>query len=637
MYVIGTAGHVDHGKSTLIKVLTGIDPDRLKEEQERQMTIDLGFAWFTLPGGEEVGIVDVPGHRDFIKNMLAGVGGIDAVLFVVAADEGVMPQTKEHLAILDLLDVKNGVVVLSKIDLVKDPEWLELVEIGIRNQLSKTGLSQAPIIRVSALNGEGLEDLKIALGRCLKLVSPRRDLGKPRLPIDRVFTIKGFGTVVTGTLMDGKLRVGDEVQVLPTGVKGRIRGLQTHKKKEKIAIPGSRTAVNISGIEANQLRRGNVLTYPGLFQTTSRFDAKLRLLSDIHSRVKHNDKVKLFIGAAEYLARVRVLEKESIQPGDNCFVQIEFNEPAVMVRGDHFVIRRPSPPETLGGGVVLSPYPSKRCKRFSKKIINHLQLLASGSLEKILLEIANNIGIMEIKDIFTKLAVSETEFLSIFKILISNQQVILLEKGEIKSEGRVLFTTESYLQKTAIRVLKEVNDFQACYPLRRGIQKADLKSRLKIQARVFQALMDYFLSANILKEKGNILFTPDHAIVFTKKEQKLIEELYAEFDRQPYAPPTKAACINITGEELYFALIELGELVPVSNDIAFRKKTYDDVVQSLIMHLKTNGIISLAEFRDKFHTSRRYALTFLEHIDSLGITVREGDVRRLKKERDRLK
>ncbi|HEY5669201.1 MAG TPA: selenocysteine-specific translation elongation factor, partial [Anaerolineales bacterium] len=299
MRVIGTAGHVDHGKSTLVEALTGTHPDRLKEEREREMTIDLGFAWLTLPNGEDVGIVDVPGHRDFIENMLAGVGGIDAALFVIAADEGVMPQTREHLAILDLLQVQGGVIALTKVDLVEDEDWLSLVEDDVRQVVAGTVLGEAPIIRVSARKNIGLETLLNALGANLEEKPPRLDVGRPRLPVDRVFTISGFGTVVTGTLMDGCLRVGEEVEILPRGLKGRVRGLQTHKKKEDVAIPGSRTAANITSVTVDQIRRGDVVVHPKDYSTTARMDVYFHLLPDSSQSVRHNTQVKLFIGASE--------------------------------------------------------------------------------------------------------------------------------------------------------------------------------------------------------------------------------------------------------------------------------------------------------------------------------------------------
>jgi selenocysteine-specific elongation factor len=316
MRVIGTAGHVDHGKSALVAALTGTHPDRLKEEQEREMTIELGFAWFTLSDGEDVGIVDVPGHRDFIENMLSGVGGIDAVLFVVAADEGVMPQTREHLAILDILQIGAGVIALTKIDLIDEPEWLDLIEMDVRSAVVGTILADAPLVRLSARTGAGMPDLIQALHSILSDHPPRPDLGRARLPIDRVFTLPGFGTVITGTLIDGSFRQGDEVEILPQGVRGRIRGLQSHKRKVDLAIPGSRTAVNVSGVDVDEVRRGDVLALPGRYQPAQRIDVHFHLLPDASGSLKHSAEVKFFVGAAEVLARVRLLGADELLPGE---------------------------------------------------------------------------------------------------------------------------------------------------------------------------------------------------------------------------------------------------------------------------------------------------------------------------------
>ncbi|MCJ7533556.1 MAG: selenocysteine-specific translation elongation factor, partial [Anaerolineales bacterium] len=370
MRVIGTAGHVDHGKSTLVEALTGINPDRLKEEREREMTIDLGFAWLTLPNGEEVGIVDVPGHRDFIENMLAGIGGIDAALFVVAADEGVMPQTQEHLAILDLLQIQGGVIALTKIDMVSDPDWLDLIEEDVRKAIKGTVLESVQLVRVSARQGIGLQELQKAITACLAARPPRPDLGRPRLPVDRVFTMPGFGTIVTGTLIDGHFSVGDEVEILPQGTHGRVRGLQSHKRKTEEALPGSRTAVNIAGVDMDKVARGNVVVHPGDYQPSRRLDVQFRLLANVSQPLRHNVQVKIFVGTAEVLARLRLLGQETLLPGQQGWIQLELTEPIIASRGDHYILRRPSPPETIGGGVVVDPHPKERHKRFAQAVLD---------------------------------------------------------------------------------------------------------------------------------------------------------------------------------------------------------------------------------------------------------------------------
>ena len=321
MFVLGTAGHIDHGKSVLVHALTGIDPDRLREEKERGMTIDLGFAWLKLPGGREVGIVDVPGHERFVKNMLAGVGGIDLALFIIAANEGVMPQTREHLAILDLLEIQKGIVVITKKDLV-DEELLTLVRMEIEELVSNTTLSQAPIVAVSALTGEGLPELVSKIDELLGSVEPRRELGRPRLSIDRVFTIAGSGTVVTGTLIDGSLSVGQEVEIMPAGLKSRLRGLQTHKARIDTATPGSRVAANLVGVTTAQLQRGDVLTRPGWLIPTTMLTVKLHLLPYLHRTLRHSATVSFHTGAVETMAKVRLLEGDGLQPGKSTWAQL---------------------------------------------------------------------------------------------------------------------------------------------------------------------------------------------------------------------------------------------------------------------------------------------------------------------------
>ncbi len=351
MRVIGTAGHVDHGKSTLITALTGIDPDRLREERERGMTIDLGFAWLTLPGGEEVGIVDVPGHQDFIRNMLAGVGSIDAVVLVVALDASVMPQTRAHRAILEILGIARGVGALTKRDLV-DAEWAALVRAEVASALAGTPLATAPFVEVSATTRAGLADLVTALAATLGAVPPRRDLARPRLPVDRAFTMSGFGTVVTGTLLDGSLAVGDEVALLPGERRARIRGLQTHRRATEVAQPGSRVAANLSGVDKAEVERGMVVARPGTLTTSTLLGLRCAVLASASAPLLHDEAVKVHVGTAESMAHVSVLEGGALAPGVSGWIQLRLAAPVAVAVGDRLVLRRPSPPETLGGGVV---------------------------------------------------------------------------------------------------------------------------------------------------------------------------------------------------------------------------------------------------------------------------------------------
>ena len=631
MHVIGTAGHVDHGKSTLVQALTGTHPDRLKEEREREMTIDLGFAWLTLPSGEEVGIVDVPGHRDFIENMLAGIGGIDAALFVIAADEGMMPQTTEHLAILDILQVQGGVVALTKIDLIEDPDWLDLVEEDIRSALRHTFLENAPIVRVSSRTHQGISELLTQLDECIANHPPRPDLSRPRLPVDRVFTMPGFGTVVTGTLSDGSLHSGDEVEILPSGLRARIRGLQTHKRKEETAIPGSRTAVNISGINVDQVKRGDVIAYPGIYQPSRRIDVRFRLLPDINQPLKHNTLVKFFLGAAEVQARVRLLGSEDLLPADEGWLQLELNEPIVAIRGDRYILRRPSPGETLGGGTVIDPHPKGRHKRFSAQELASLDTLAQGTPAEILFQSLLALGTATLKDVITRSNLDSSTANHAIQELVAQGEIITLENGEQTSITPItMVTSKGYWELVKRQVLQEVGDYHKIYPLRRGIPREELKSRLKLSSRLFNIALHRISSEGNLEEAGSLVRHVGYSIQFNPQQQSLVDGLLARFIASPFSPPTVKESLTEVGEELYNAMIEVGLLIPIPPDVVFRKLDYDLMLTEIIGLLNKKGTITAAEVRNHFNTSRRYVLALLEYMDAQGITVREGDSRRLK-------
>jgi len=630
MRVVGTAGHVDHGKSTLIAALTGTHPDRLKEEQAREMTIELGFGWLTLPSGEEVGIVDVPGHRDFIENMLSGIGGIDAVLLVIAADEGVMPQTKEHMAILDLLQIPAGVIVLTKTDIASDSTWLDLLEMDIRGAVSDTVLHDAPIIRVSAKNKTGLETLVATLSKILEERPARLDLNRPRLPIDRVFSMSGFGTIVTGTLNDGHLSVGDDVEILPSGLEGRVRGLQTHKKKEEKAIPGSRTAVNISGVDTELIQRGEVVIHPNQYQATRRVDARFRLLKDSSSPIKHGDEVKFFVGASETIATLRLLGAEELNPGEEGWIQLELREPIVTVRGDKYILRRPSPSETIGGGTIVDHQPKGRHKRFDEAILRSLESLMQGTPADILLEAALALGIAGIKEIVMKSRLQPSNAQGALLELIQNGQLIVLEEGEIETTSEVLIiaTPRWNELKDSVEIL--LNAYHKQFPLRRGISREELKSKIKLSPRSYNAVISQFSKRKIIIETGNWVANAGHEIRFEHDQQVQVQKLIRKFQLNPYAGPSVKECQNEAGEEVVNALIELKELVMVSADVVFRKSDYDEMVEKLRVTIQQKGRITLAEVRDLFNTTRKYAQAFLEHLDTSGVTIRDGDFRKLK-------
>ena len=630
MRVIGTAGHVDHGKSTLVAALTGIHPDRLKEEQQREMTIELGFAWMTLPDGEEIGIVDVPGHRDFIENMLAGVGGIDAALFVVAADEGVMPQTREHLAILDILQVESGVIALTKVDLVDDPEWLEMIEGDIRQVMQGTSLENAPIVRVSARTGRGLDDLKKAIRAALDQKMPRPDLGRPRLPVDRVFTIAGFGTVVTGTLQDGSLHLGDEVQLLPNGPRGRIRTLQTHKKKEEVAVPGSRTAVNLSGVNVEQVQRGMVLSSPGKYQTTLRLDCHFRLLRDASAPIEHNAEVKFFIGAAEVVARVRLLGTEQLDPGEEGWLQLELTSPVVAVRGDRYILRRPSPGETLGGGVVVDAQPTRRHKRFDPAVIQKLEAYRGGSPADILLQASLTSGPAALRDLVNRARLKTEDAATAIQELLERGEWVLLEKGNPTPDGDLLVIQRGLFDAETRRVLAELGAYHRVNPLKRGMAREELKSRLKYTPKLFITMLHAWAEQQLLVEDGTLVHLKDHKPTFSSGQLTSLKQLMERFVASPFSPPTIKECTEAVGEDVYQAVVERGDLVPVSTEVVFRRAEYEEMKTEVVRQIEAKGTLTAAEFRDRFNTSRRYALAFLEHLDAIGVTLRDGDVRKLR-------
>ncbi len=632
MRIIGTAGHVDHGKSTLIAALTGTHPDRLKEEQAREMTIELGFGWMTLPNGEEVGIVDVPGHRDFIGNMLSGIGGIDAVLLVIAADEGIMPQTREHLAILDLLQIPMGLIVLTKTDLASDSEWLDLLEKDIRLAVTATVLHKAPILRVSAKNKTGLVELLTAIEEVLQGKPPRLDLDRPRLPIDRVFSMSGFGTVVTGTLEDGHLSIGDEVQILPSGETGRIRGLQTHKKKEDTAIPGSRTAVNIAGIETEAIQRGQVVVRrnPTQYQTTRRIDARFHLLKDASAALKHSTEVKFFVGASETIANLRLLGVEEVQPGEECWIQLELRDPVVTVRGDRYILRRPSPSETLGGGMVIDHQPKGRHKRFDEAVLGSLEFLSQGSPADVLFEAALALHAAPVKEIVSRSRLEAAPANAAIGELLESGKLILLEDGEVTSTSEILAIALPHWNTLSRQVLQIIQAHHENFPLRAGIPREELKSRLKLTPRLFNASISQLVKGQLVKETGRMVAMFGHEIKFKQEDQARAAALMRKFEANPFGPPGVREAQDEAGEDVFGALVELDQLFMVSSEVVFKKQDYEEIVRRVRSALEEKERITLAEVRDMLHTTRKYAQAVLEYLDTTGMTIRDGDSRRLK-------
>ena len=619
MYTIGTAGHVDHGKSALVKALTGIDPDRLREEKERGMTIDLGFAWLRLPSGREVNIVDVPGHERFIKNMLAGVGGIDLALLVVAADEGVMPQTREHLAILDLLRVKRGVVAVTKADLV-DEEWLELVVDDVAEHIKGTALEGAPLVTVSSVTRQGLDELVETIDRRLADLPARKDVGRPRLPVDRVFTMAGFGTVVTGTLIDGELRVGQELEVQPSGLKTRARGLQVHRHKVEMAQAGNRVAVNVAALSVEDIRRGDVVTTPGWLRPTRMLDADLRLLATAPKELSHNAVVSFHSGSAETMARVGLLDRAELRPGERCWAQIRLEEPAALVKGDLFVIR--SPETTLGGGEVVDAHP-RRHRRFQGAVAQALELLQRGTPEEIVLQTLHSRVPLDVKTLTQKSGLSLDQ--------VQGALAALRERSEIVSLGEYAISNVGWRGLVG-QVRDILGGYHAQYPLRRGMPREELKSRLALAPKLFGEVMGRLEADQVIGEHEATVRLADHAVRLSPEQEHKVGLLVRLLEANRYAPPSRQEAEQQVGlePEVVEALVEQGRLVKVGDGLVFTRDVYDEMVAKVVDYASAKGRITVAEVRDMFGTSRKFALALMEYLDEVKVTRRIGDERVLR-------
>jgi len=636
MRVIATAGHVDHGKSTLVQALSGINPDRLEEEKRRGLTIVLGFAWMELamPDGthESVSIVDVPGHIDFIKNMLAGVGSVDAALLVIAADEGVMPQTREHLAILDLLALPDGVVALTKIDLVDEPEWLDLIELDIHDILAGTRLEGAPIVRVSAETGAGLEALRGALAGRLTALPPPRDRGRPRLPVDRIFSQPGFGTIVTGTLSDGGFGVGEAVEVLPDGPSGRVRALQSHKQSIDRAFPGSRVAMNLSGVATDEIRRGQVVVAPGSARATRLLDVSFRLLAEAPKPLRHNLAVDFFSGAAETPANARLLATEELLPGDEGWLQLRLERPVLVAAGDRFILRQPSPSATLGGGEILDPHPRRRYRRFDPSVADKLETLALGSPDEIVLQSLEREPLLSEQEL---IAASGLD-----KAVAGEAISQLLDEGLAKAlDGRRVLISGSAYQRVVAEMQQILGQFHLQSPLRQGMARGEVRSRLRVVGaagvrkelpqRVFGDLVMQADADGLVAGDENTVRLPSHTVRYSSGQQQAVDRALRAYAAAPYSPPNAIDTLKLLNgdEELLESLVERRVLARLPGAVYFRAEDFDAAAEKIIAQARAEGRITLADVRDLLATSRKYAQALLEELDSRRVTRRVGDER----------
>ncbi len=585
------------------------------------MTIDLGFAWLTLPNGQSVSLVDVPGHERFIKNMLAGVGGIDAALLAIAADEGPMPQTLEHLAILDLLEVSSGVVALTKRDTV-DEDWLGYVAEEVRELLSGTSLRDAPIVAVSAATGEGLPQLLRTMEGVLAGIDSPANLGAPRLPIDRVFTVAGFGAVVTGTLSGGPLHVGTDVRLYPQDRVLRVRGLQSHQESVTVAQPGSRVAVNLAGISAHEIIRGQVLASPTLMTPTQRIDTRLHLLSTSPVALKQNAEVDFFTGATEVPARITLLDREMLEPGQTAWAQVRLRVPIAVLMRDRFIVRRPSPSETIGGGEVIDPNPTRH-RRFHQETMQALETLASGSPQELLLQ-ALTAGPLDARSLASAVpGLGAAQAQVVVEELRVAGDVLLLEGA--RSQDNVLISRTVWSAWTA-SLATTLERFHTENPLRPGIPREAARRQMGIStSRVFDTLVAEGVNQELVRDDGATLRSPHFQIALDPARRRQADQWLAAVRTAPTTPPSPAD-FGVDAETLA-ALAHRGEIVRASDAVAYSTEAWVSLVDATLAFIDEHGTITMAQFRDHFGASRKYAQAALEHMDRLKLTRRSGDDR----------
>lgn len=648
--ILGTAGHIDHGKTALVKALTGIDTDRLKEEKERGITIELGFANLSLPSGQQVGVVDVPGHERFVKNMVAGAMGMDIVILVVAADEGIMPQTTEHLEICRLLGVKKGLVVLTKKDLV-EKEWLEMVTEEVSDFVSGTFLEDAPLIAVSSVTGDGLDELLSVLEEMVSEVEPKAPVGPYRLPVDRVFTIKGFGTVVTGTSISGQIRLGDEVSIYPKGKTARIRGIQIHGKEAQEAHPGMRTALNLQGIDTEDVTRGEVIATPGSLHASYLLDLNFLYLAGAGRPLRHRSPVRFHVGTAEVIGRL-LLQSDELVPGSEAYVQIMLKQPVAVLSGDHYVIRSYSPIRTIGGGRILHHIPRRR-KRTRPALWTELDILAKGGPADIIgyhLERAGVRGLSK-SELAMRSSIYGKSLARELEPLLSSRKIICSE-----GEGQRLVHGKVYeaLKEQALDILRT---FHNDNPLVQGLPKEELRSRLFPIARVtgpafqspnqqitkspnqrlFQMLLSDLVKSEKAAQEKDLVRLSTHHVTLGDEEKELRSKLELIFKQAGFQPPFREDALGLVeGHEkaagkIFDLMVREGILVHMKDDLYYHHSALDKIKDMAIRFIKEHGELSIKEFRDLAGgLSRKYMIPLLEYLDNQRVTIRIGDKRKLR-------
>ncbi|MGM0445302.1 MAG: selenocysteine-specific translation elongation factor [Bacillota bacterium] len=625
-YIVGTAGHIDHGKTTLIKALSGTDTDRLSEEKKRGISIDLGFTDLDLNEEYTVGIVDVPGHEKFIKNMLAGAGGVDIALLVIAADEGVMPQTREHLDILSLLNVQKGIIVLTKIDMVEN-EWVELMIEEIKEELADTFLNNSPLVPVSATENIGIEDLKNKIIGIIDELEEKDVTGNVYFPIDRVFTIKGYGTIVTGTLVSGKIDVEDKLTIYPEKKEVRVRSLEVHNSDADSAYPGQRVGINLSGVDKNEINRGDVLATPESLINTEFLDARLKVLKNAPLIVEHGDRIRFHIGANEIIGRVYLLDKKEVLPGESGLVQFRLEEKTVARFNENYVIRRYSPMTTIGGGNILETHPHRK-KRFNGKNIEVLKRLESiNTIDRVeyLTELQYKTTV-SIEYLVKKSSLKKENIKNILDKLKEDKKVIFLNQGSIKT-----LIHKSNFNKLKDEVIENLNKFHENNKLKIGISKEELRTRLTIDLDnlEFNNFLELLGDQKLIKIVNSYIKKYNRQIVLNEKEKLIRDEILTKLKDSKFMPPSLEEITDNDDKrkEVFNYLVDQDDIIHLKEDLFFLTSAVNEAKKLLINYLEDNNSITLGEYRDLLDSSRKYTLALLEYFDQKQITKRTGEKR----------
>jgi len=621
MFIIGTTGHIDHGKSSLVKALTSIDPDRLPEEKKRGMTIDIGFAWMPLSNGETVGFIDVPGHKDLMKNVMAGLWGVNASLLVIAADDGWMPQTQEHLNILDYFNISHAIVVLTKIDAVSDPDWLNLVEDDIRMRLEKTSLKGSRIIRVSSVNGTNIEELRQAIENLTREARQHTDIGKPRIYIDRVFTITGSGTVITGTLVDGCITLDQKIIVFPNHLSGRIRGIESYKKMVDRGLPGSRVALNLAGFKKEELQRGDIIYDKEEMATSSQWlDVKLKLAENGNWPVKDKTELLVYLGTQELTAKIKLLDRKVIEPGVSDYVQLQFKQPVSCRIGDRFVLRRPSPAMTIGGGTVLDPTADKFRIRNKEKLISRLEQREGLELDKLVTTELQKNNYVARETMLLASHFSKQEIEQAIKALKEKKELIIASQWLVNA---------NLLDEKKQQLLKLLKKYHKDNPMVSGITQAELMTQLGLPKEILDGLIKTMVASGDIKTQDTYVSMPEHAPSVTSDQEFIIARVLQVFDDYPKAPPKGRELAELVpgSEGVIPYMCRNNLLVSMSDDVLFETKQYEQLKQQIIDLIIENGSISIQTARDKFGFTRKYIIPLFTKMDSEGITAMKNNER----------